>query len=123
MLKSQDIFVMLKLAAKGPKPWSYAGLAVELGMSPSQLHSAVKRALSAQLAVHRDELIRPHMRNLEEFLIHGLKYVFIATHGELSRGMPTAYAAPPLNKIISAYLPLRIKKSVKGQMTAPVNQA
>ena len=96
VLKPQDVLVVLKLAAMGQKPWSYAWLAVQLGMSPSQLHSAVKRALAAQLAVRKGEDIVPNIRNLEEFLVHGLKYVFVPERGDLTRGMPTAHAAPPL---------------------------
>ena len=96
ILKPQDVLVMLKLVALGPRSWSYAWLAVQLGMSPSQLHSAVKRALAAQLAVRKGEDIVPNIRNLEEFLVHGLKYVFVPERGDLTRGMPTAHAAPPL---------------------------
>jgi len=36
------------------------------------------------------------MRAVEEFLIHGVKYAFPAKRGEVTRGVPTAYAAPPL---------------------------
>jgi hypothetical protein len=36
------------------------------------------------------------LRNLEEFLLHGVRYVFLPDRGQLSRGMPTAHAAPPL---------------------------
>ncbi len=100
VLKPQDILVMLKLVALKEKPWSYAWLGVNLDMSVSQLHAAVKRALSAKLAVKQDDYIRPNIRNLEEFLIHGLKYVFIPEKGELVRGMPTAYAASPLKEYI-----------------------
>ncbi len=100
MLKPQDIFVLLKLVVLGSRPWSYAILAVELGMSSSQIHSAVKRALAAKLAVRQREKIVPNFRNLEEFLIHGLKYVFWAEQGEMTRGMPTAYAAPPLAELL-----------------------
>jgi len=42
---------MLKLVTIGRQPWSYNDLAIELGISPSQAHSAVKRALSARLAL------------------------------------------------------------------------
>lgn len=97
ILKPQDVLAILKLVAMGPKPWSYARLSVELGMSPSQLHSAIKQAITARLALHKDDLILPNIRNLEEFLIHGLKYVFVPELGELTRGIPTGYAAPPLN--------------------------
>jgi len=102
MLKPQDILVLLKLVTMGVRPWSYASLAVEVGMSPSQLHSSIKRSLAAQLAVREGERIVPYFRNLEEFLLHGLKYVFWAERGDLIRGMPTAYAAPPLAQLIVA---------------------
>lgn len=102
MLKSQDILVLLKMVTKGSHNWSYSELAYELGMSPSQVHSAVKRALSAQLAVKREGVVVPHYRNLEEFLVSGLKYVFVAERGELTRGVATSYAAPPLNEFISS---------------------
>jgi hypothetical protein len=96
MLKPQDIFVVLKLVVMGPKSWSYAELAVGLGMSPSQLHAAVKRLLAAGLAVRREDGIVPNFRNLKEFLLHGLRYVFWAEQGEMTRGLPTGHAAPPL---------------------------
>ena len=115
ILKPQDVLVMLKLLAMGRKPWSYAGLAVQLGMSPSQLHSAIKRALKAQLAVRDKDDIVPNLRNLEEFLVHGVKYVFVPEHGELTRGMPTAYAAPPMNKrIVSSAEPPPVWPDAKG---------
>lgn len=97
VLKPQDVLVVLKLLAMGQKSWSYAWLAVQLGMSPSQLHSAVKRALAARLAVRKGDEIVPNIRNLEEFLVHGLKYAFVPEQGEMTRGIPTGYAAPPLN--------------------------
>jgi hypothetical protein len=40
---------------------------------------------------------RPILRAVEEFLIHAVKYVFPAERGEATRGLPTAYAAAPLN--------------------------
>lgn len=102
MLKSQDILVMLKLVAMGPHSWSYGQLSYELFMSPSQAHSAVKRALSAQLAVKVIGKIAPNIRNLEEFLVHGLKYVFVVERGEMTRGIPTGYAAPPMEELLFA---------------------
>ena len=99
LLKPQDVLVVLKLVAIGNKSWSYVSLSVELGMSLSQVHSAVKRSLAASLAVHKNEEIVPNIRNMEEFLIHGLKYVFLPERGEMTRGMPTGYAAPPLGDL------------------------
>jgi len=37
---------------------------------------------------------------LEEFLVHGLKYVFPAERGEMTRGVPTSYGASPLRGMI-----------------------
>ena len=92
----QDVLVMLKLVAIGRRDWSYNNLAMELDISPSQAHSAVRRALSARLALRHNDRIAPQSNNLEEFLVHGLKYLCIPRRGELTRGIPTAHGAPPL---------------------------
>lgn len=99
-LKPQDIVVLLKLVALAGRSWTYATLALSLGMSPSQAYHAVHRARAVQLAVDMNNSIVPHLRNLEEFLVHGLRYVFPAVYGELTRGMPTSYAAPPLSRML-----------------------
>lgn len=96
MLKPQDILVLLKLVTVGNKGWAYNKLAVELDMSSSEVHAACKRALSASLAIQRHGEILPNIRNLEEFIISGLKYVYYPVRGEIVRGMPTAHAAAPL---------------------------
>jgi hypothetical protein len=68
-------------------------------MSPSEVHAAVKRALTAGLALNDGEFTRPNIRNLEEFLLHGVRYAFALERGGLDRGMPTAHAAAPLDEI------------------------
>ena len=98
-LKPQDILVLLKLLALGKKPWSFNKIAVELGMSPSEVHAAAQRALAARLALKEGENIWPNIRNLEEFLFHGIQYVFVPERGGLDRGMATAYASAPLDAL------------------------
>ncbi|MBN1379996.1 MAG: hypothetical protein JXA04_12265 [Gammaproteobacteria bacterium] len=100
ILKPQDILVLLKLVAIGQQPWTYNQLSFELGMSPSEVHGAIKRALAAGLAIQRGDIITPAIRNLEEFVVHGLRYAFIPERGELTRGMPTSHAGPPLRDVI-----------------------
>ena len=95
-LKPQDVLFLLKLVAVGKEPWSFNKLAVELGMSASEVHAAAKRALAARLAVKEGDRIWPNIRNLEEFLLHGIQYVFIPERGEMNRGTPTAHAAEPM---------------------------
>ncbi len=96
ILKPQDIVVLLKLSALESKEWSFASLAADLFMSPSEVHAGIKRATTARLF---DETRRlPVRKNLEEFLVHGVKYAYPPQHGALTRGVPTSYAAYPLNE-------------------------
>ena len=63
-------------------------------MSPSEVHSGIRRATQARLFdAHRHI---PILKALQEFLVHGLKYAFPPDRGILTRGIPTSYAAPPL---------------------------
>ena len=102
VLKPQDIYVLLKLVAAGHEPWSYSRLGLDLGMSASEVHGAVKRALRAGLAVQGDNAVRPNVRTLAEFLLHGNQYVIVPERGELTRGTPTAHASPVMLEKIMA---------------------
>ena len=102
VLKPQDLLVLLKLVVIGEKPWSYGKLAVALGMSPAEVHAAAKRLLAAKLGVRKDDRLVPDIRNLGEFLAHGLRYVFVPEWGEVTRGVPTLDAAPPLGDLKTA---------------------
>ncbi len=125
ILKPQDIFVMLKLVAIGNAQWSYNGLAVSLQMSPSEVHAAVKRALGARLAVLYDDRAHPNVRNLKEFLLHGIQYVFIPERGALTRGVPTGLSADLFPGVLSpsGELPLvwpDPEGGVRGQSFSPL---
>src|SRR5271163_4582014 len=43
-LKPQDVYVVLKLVADGSRRAPYSHLALELVMSPSEVHASVRRA-------------------------------------------------------------------------------
>jgi hypothetical protein len=94
-LKEHDIVVILKLVSLGERRWSYPSLAEDLAMIPSGVFGSVKRAVECKLL--DPESKKPRRAAVEEFLIHGLKYVFPPKRGGLTRGMPTSYAAPPLD--------------------------
>jgi len=94
-LKSQDVLVLLKLVALGNEPWTYSSLGVDLDLSSSQVHTAVQRAIRSDLAYEAEDRVRVHVRNLEEFLIHGMRYFFVPERGATSRGMATLTSAPP----------------------------
>jgi hypothetical protein len=107
MLKPQDILIAVKLQAslgrvpyRGPRrrAVSQRMLAETLKISLSEVSGGLKRLersglVSSGPITRTPELISSSM---EEFLIHGLKYVFPVQLGEITRGMPTGYAADPL---------------------------
>ena len=93
-MKGQDILVLLKLIARQSKPWRFVDLAQELHMSASEVHAALARCQLAGL--YDAQRKQPNRIALEEFLVHGLRYVFPSPPGELARGLPTSFAAPSL---------------------------
>jgi hypothetical protein len=98
VLKPQDIVILLKLVANKANNWSYSWLANELAMSPAEVHAGIKRCAAAKLFdLQRNALVKIA---LHEFLVHGVKYAFPPDRGALTRGIPTGYAAPPLNSLI-----------------------
>jgi len=102
-LKPQDVVVLLKLCIEARKERPpYSKIAAELRMSVSEVHGSIKRLQKARL-LHGPELGElPINRAAVEFIIHGVKYAFPAERGEITRGIPTSYAAEPLNRLISA---------------------
>jgi hypothetical protein len=76
-------------------------MANELGLSPSEVHGAIERLQGSRLLHGSEMKDKPNVSALEEFLLHGLKYAFPAEHGEVTRGVPTSYAAEPLRSEIS----------------------
>ncbi|MCF8033761.1 MAG: hypothetical protein K9K66_14855 [Desulfarculaceae bacterium] len=92
MLLPQDIMVLLKLVLQPGDYWTYAEISHSLGLSPSQVHASVTRATDSRL--FSQELRRPILDSVEEFLIHGVKYSFPAEIGRITRGMPTAHSHP-----------------------------
>ena len=117
ILKPQDVVVVLKLLGYDSGRPTFAQIARDLALSSSEVHAAMKRAQAAHL-LHGPELSnRPNISAIEEFLIHGIKYAFPAEHGGRSRGVPTSYAAAPLNRlIVPGDEPIPVWPYYKGEM-------
>jgi DNA-binding Lrp family transcriptional regulator len=79
---------------------SYADLGIELGMSASEVHAAIRRLQDARLV--EPETRRVRVEALRNFLIHGVPYAFPAKPGPLTRGLPTSWAAPAFGDRIDA---------------------
>jgi hypothetical protein len=99
ILKPQDVVVLLKLGlTREGAATTLAKLGAELGISASEVHAAINRAAAAGLLdlEHR----RPRVLPFLEFLEHGIRYVFVSRPGGITRGIPTAHSAPPLNEFL-----------------------
>lgn len=91
MIKSQDIMVALKLSLYEKAP-AYAELAKGVGMSVSETHASVKRLVESQLVDFGSRSV--HKGKLRNFIIHGLSVMLPAKPQEITRGIPTGWAAP-----------------------------
>jgi hypothetical protein len=91
--KPQDIVIALKLSLVSSRP-SYAELAQSLGMSAAEVHAGVGRLVTARLVDPESKQV--HREALGKFLVHGVPHAFPAHLSGVTRGMPTAWAAPAL---------------------------
>jgi hypothetical protein len=105
MLDPVDMYVLLKIASlQGNTDWSQGQMAVQIGVSPSTVNRALKRA--AEVNLYQPARKKMNMRALEEALVHGAKYFLAPKRGGEVRGTPTAWAAPPLSEQIASSDPL-----------------
>ncbi len=124
MLRPVDIPVLLKLTLPGAAEMSFQQLAADLHLSSSEVHASLKRSRLSGLLVP-DAPKSVNRSALLEFLEHGLRYAFPAQRGDLTRGIPTAYAAEPLKSAFqnSAEPPPvwpYVKGKVRGYAFAPL---
>lgn len=81
---------------------SYTARALELqtGISKTQINLSLKHCMEIGLAKtdRKFGVPRANTKALFEFIVYGLKYVFPARAGELTRGIATGFAAPVLDK-------------------------
>jgi hypothetical protein len=101
-MKGQDLLVLFKVLATDKRPpRPYRDLSSELGMSASEVLAAERRLQHAGLLDQDRSVNRCASK---EFLLYGLKYVFPATLGGETLGMPTGRYAPPLKGTIEGLL-------------------
>ena len=93
MLLGQDIVILVGLLSTS-EDWTVRSLGESLEVDPTAVHRGLKRLQEARL--YDPHLRRINLVHAEEFLIHGLKYIFPPEFSGETRGVPTAWAAPPL---------------------------
>ena len=106
--------VRVQVLMKGDveKP-SYQYISKSAKISVSEAHASIKRLCESDL-VNSDRHLKK--RNVEEFLIHGLRYMFpMKASGELAYGMPTSYAAPVSANEFAVSGNIPVWRSAKGK--------
>lgn len=83
-----------------PARYSVRAIADETGISKSQVSLALQRCLEVGLARkdRRTGVPRANTKALFDFIVHGLRYVFPARPGEITRGIGTSFSAPDLER-------------------------
>jgi hypothetical protein len=126
VLQPSDIYVLCGLLASDEQPWTYRELASQLGVPHALVQRALLRAEEAGLYSNVER--RVHGPNMEEFLLHGLRFFAPAKLGNVVPGRPAAWAAPPISHVIkeSGDLPPVwpwAHGRVRGQALPPLNDA
>lgn len=98
MLHPADIYILAGVLGSDDPNWTYRELAKELDVPHPLVQRALQRAEEAGLysSASRDV----HRANLEEFLLHGLRFLAPAKLGSVVAGVPAAWAAPPMARVI-----------------------
>jgi hypothetical protein len=94
VLRPGDVVVAVQLALE--PGLQYQSLAEKLRISIGEAHNAVRRLRQGRLISNQGRrVVKPA---LLEFLIAGVPHAFPAALGSVTRGIPTAHAAPPLSE-------------------------
>lgn len=121
-MKSQDVLILLKKLTFSGKNLSCRGLAESLGMSASSVSDSLKRCQKAQLVDRHKKSV--NALALQEFLIHGISYVFPAEAGRVGRGVPTYVSASPFQERIAGSSDIFVwhyaKGTARGQQIDPL---
>lgn len=91
--------MLVRLLGQPPKA-RIQWIADSLGLGVGAVHRSLRNLSEAQLLL--DDR-RVALARADEFLFHGLRYVFPPRFAGEVRGVPTAWAAPPLSEKLSGF--------------------
>jgi hypothetical protein len=126
VLQPTDIYVLCGLVAADNPDWTYRDLARQLAVPHATVQRALQHAEDADLYSSDGRSVQRW--NLEEFLLHGLRFIAPAKLGAVVAGIPAAWAAPPVSRRIreSGDLPPvwpAAQGHVRGQALPPLHGA
>ena len=100
MLRPLDLVILLKVQVHSGQRTGQIKLAHLLGISSASVNGAFRRAKQSRLYdEHRGAV---NVGAMEEALLHGIRYFMPPERGGMTRGVPTAWAAPPLSGLLAA---------------------
>jgi hypothetical protein len=111
-MRPQDVVILLKIITLGDNLWKLAEIADTLCISLSEVSEAMERNKIAGLVNPAKNKV--NKLALRDFLIYGLKYVFPPQPGSSTRGIATAYSAPPVSLRIAESVENYVWKYYKG---------
>lgn len=120
-MRPHDVAVLLKIASLKSAPWLMKDVAKAVGISGGEVSESIQRSVYAGLM--SDDKRTVMRKALLEFIEFGLRYVFPAHAGHLTRGIPTGYSAPPLSAAMQSQDMLvwpDSHGSVRGQSVEPL---
>ena len=121
-MKSQDIVILLKKITSEGQGLSDRGIAESLGISASCVSESLERCRKAQLVDRRKKKV--NILALQEFLVHGIAYVFPVEAGRVGRGVATLTSASPFKEQLSnssdTYVWHYVNGNERGQQIEPL---
>lgn len=97
MLKPVDILVVLGLLRQPATHWTVRSLAADLHLPPASVQRSLDRLAATPVFANR----RLDVSACEDLLAHSLRFVVPTALGGETRGVPTAWAASPLDALIA----------------------
>ena len=123
-MRPQDIVILLKMTTNRNIVWQNIILSQSLKISASEITEALERCRIAKLVDYTKK--RVNTLALQEFLIHGIKYIYPIQPGNIVRGIPTAFSASPIKEQITQgtekYVWPYIKGTERGQAIETLNK-
>ena len=94
-MRPQDIVVLLKKTTPQGRKMNNKQLSESLVISASEISESLERSRIAGLV--SNDKANVNILAIQEFLIHGIRYVYPAQMKGIVRGLPTASFATPMN--------------------------
>src|ERR1700742_675517 len=120
-MRPQDVAVLLKIIASGHANWQNKDLSAALSLSASEISESLNRSQIAGLIDGKKKKVS--RQSLMEFLEHGLRYVFPAVPGSLTRGNTIAHAHLFMSNLFPSQEPYvwpNAKGKVRGVAIEPL---